>query len=68
MSAIFNQFEILTDYSIRIGAFSFFFPRTRVVARVAGGVEISQNETQMAQWLLQNGPISVGINFVLLLL
>ncbi|XP_023329222.1 putative cysteine proteinase CG12163 isoform X2 [Eurytemora carolleeae] len=38
------------------------FNRTRVVARVAGGVEISQNETQMAQWLLQNGPISVGLN------
>jgi cathepsin F len=33
-----------------------------VVARVSGGVEISQNETQMAQWLLQNGPISVGLN------
>jgi cathepsin F len=29
---------------------------------VSGGVEISQNETQMAQWLLKNGPISVGLN------
>ena len=33
-----------------------------MVARVSGGVEISQNETQMAQWLTQNGPISVGLN------
>jgi len=38
------------------------FNRSRVAARVSGGVEISQNETQMAQWLLQNGPISVGLN------
>ena len=30
--------------------------------RVTGGEEIGQNETQMAQWLLQNGPISVGLN------
>jgi len=38
------------------------FDRSRVVTKVSGGVEISQNETQMAQWLLQNGPISVGLN------
>ena len=38
------------------------FNRTRVAARVSGGVEIGKNETQMAQWLLKNGPISVGLN------
>jgi len=38
------------------------FNRTRVVARVSGGVEISKNETKMAQWLFKNGPISVGLN------
>jgi len=38
------------------------FNRSKVAARVTGGLEISQNETQMAQWLLQNGPISVGLN------
>jgi len=38
------------------------FNRTKVAARVTGGVEIGQNETQMAQWLLKNGPISVGLN------
>ena len=38
------------------------FNRSRVAARVTGGEEIGQNETQMAQWLLQNGPISVGLN------
>ena len=30
--------------------------------QVTGGVEISTNETEMAQWLVQNGPISIGIN------
>ena len=25
-------------------------------------MDIGQNETQMGQWLLQNGPISVGLN------
>ena len=29
---------------------------------MTGGVEIGTNETQMAQWLLKNGPISVGLN------
>merc|ERR1711963_1130863 len=38
------------------------FNRSKVVTRVTGGVEISQNETQMAQWLVKNGPISVGLN------
>merc|ERR1719239_683277 len=36
--------------------------RSKVAVRVSGGVEISQNETQMAQWLFKNGPISVGLN------
>jgi len=38
------------------------FNRSKVAARVSGGLEIGQNETQMAQWLLKNGPISVGLN------
>eukprot|EP00092_Neocalanus_flemingeri_P015017 GFUD01016219.1.p1 GENE.GFUD01016219.1~~GFUD01016219.1.p1 ORF type:complete len:603 (-),score=178.52 GFUD01016219.1:232-1977(-) len=38
------------------------FNRSKVAARVSGGLEISTNETQMAQWLLKNGPISVGLN------
>ena len=25
-------------------------------------ISIDQNETQMAQWLFKNGPISVGLN------
>jgi len=38
------------------------YNRSKVAVRVTGGLEISTNETQMAQWLLQNGPISVGLN------
>ena len=38
------------------------FNKSNVAATVVGGVEISQNETKMAQWLLKNGPISVGVN------
>ena len=38
------------------------FNRSKVAVRVNGGVEMPTNETQMAQWLLQNGPIAVGLN------
>ena len=38
------------------------FDKAKVEVEVMGGVKISTNETQMAQWLLKNGPISIGIN------
>jgi len=38
------------------------FNRSRVAVKVTGGLEISQDETDMAKWLLVNGPISVGLN------
>merc|ERR1712029_447817 len=38
------------------------FNRSKVAVRVSGGVELPQNETQMAQWLTKNGPIAVGLN------
>jgi len=38
------------------------FNRSKVAVRVTGGVEISTNETKMAQWLLKNGPISIALN------
>jgi len=37
------------------------FNKSKVAVRVTGGVEISTNETKMAQWLVKNGPISVII-------
>ncbi len=34
----------------------------QVKATISGGVNVSRNETEMAQWLMKNGPISIGIN------
>jgi cathepsin F len=36
--------------------------KSKIQVTINGGVQISSNETQMAQWLLENGPISIGIN------
>lgn len=38
------------------------FNKGEVRATVTGALNITTNETQMAQWLVKNGPISIGIN------
>lgn len=38
-----------------------FFKKNAKV-QVVGAVNITSNETKMAQWLIKNGPISIGIN------
>ena len=38
------------------------FNKSLVHANVTGGVKLPKNETKLAQWLLKNGPISIGIN------
>jgi len=38
------------------------FNRSKVAVRVSGGVELPQNETQIAQWMVKNGPIAIGVN------
>ncbi|CAG0882111.1 unnamed protein product [Cyprideis torosa] len=38
------------------------FQPSEARVEVTGGVEISSNETEMAQWLVEKGPISIGIN------
>lgn len=38
------------------------FKKNKVKVYINSSVTISQNETEMAQWLVQNGPISIGIN------
>ncbi|XP_046434837.1 uncharacterized protein LOC124186837 [Neodiprion fabricii] len=38
------------------------FNTSEVRAKVVSAVNITSNETQMAQWLVKNGPISIGIN------
>lgn len=38
------------------------FNRSLVNVQLTGAVNISQNETNMAKWLVANGPISIAIN------
>ncbi|XP_048259519.1 uncharacterized protein LOC124131860 isoform X1 [Haliotis rufescens] len=38
------------------------FNKSEVVVKINGAVNISSNEDDMASWLAQNGPISIGIN------
>ncbi|CAG0881436.1 unnamed protein product [Darwinula stevensoni] len=38
------------------------FNKSEAAVNIRGAVNISQDETQMAQWLVKNGPISIGIN------
>ncbi|XP_023953246.2 uncharacterized protein LOC112056989 [Bicyclus anynana] len=38
------------------------YNKTLSRVQITGAVNISSNETDMAKWLLQNGPISIGIN------
>jgi len=38
------------------------FRKSGVKVTIQGAVNITNNETQMAQWLYKNGPISIGIN------
>lgn len=38
------------------------FKKDKVKVYINGSVTISTNETEMAQWLVKNGPISIGIN------
>ena len=43
------------------------FNKSLVHVQVKGAVDLPKNETAMAQYLLANGPISIGKNFYLLL-
>nr|XP_049704765.1 LOW QUALITY PROTEIN: uncharacterized protein LOC110379538 [Helicoverpa armigera] len=38
------------------------FNKTLAKVQISGAVNITKNETGMAQWLVHNGPISIGIN------
>lgn len=36
------------------------FNKTMAKVNIQGSVNVTSNETAMAQWLVQNGPISAG--------
>jgi len=36
--------------------------KSKIKVKISGAVDISKNETQMAQWLIVNGPMSIGLN------
>lgn len=38
------------------------FTKNKVKVQISGALNISHDETDMAKWLVQNGPISIAIN------
>ena len=54
--------ETETDYPYDGDKEACVFNKTEVKVTVSGALNISSNETKMAQWLFKNGPISIGIN------
>ncbi|XP_062587265.1 uncharacterized protein LOC134248884 [Saccostrea cucullata] len=54
--------ESETDYKYRAHDEKCTFNKSMVRVKINGSVSISSNETEMAAWLVKNGPISIGIN------
>ncbi|KAL7306711.1 hypothetical protein TKK_0001381 [Trichogramma kaykai] len=54
--------ELESDYPYDAQDEKCHFNKNKVRVSVVSGLNITSNETQMAQWLVQNGPMSIGIN------
>lgn len=54
--------ETESDYPYDAEDETCHFKESKVKVSVVSAVNITSNETQMAQWLVENGPISIGIN------
>ncbi|KAJ2942085.1 hypothetical protein O0L34_g11002 [Tuta absoluta] len=54
--------ELEADYPYEAEDDKCAFNKTLSRVQISGAVNISSNETNMAKWLVQNGPISIGIN------
>lgn len=54
--------ESESDYPYKGSDDTCHFSKPKVKVTISDYVNISQDETVMAQWLTQNGPISIGIN------
>ncbi|XP_029163617.1 uncharacterized protein LOC114935029 [Nylanderia fulva] len=54
--------ELESDYPYEAENEKCHFKKSLAKVQLASAVNITSNETQIAQWLVQNGPISIGIN------
>lgn len=54
--------ESESDYPYEGADETCIFNKGKVKVQVTGALNISHNETDMAKWLVQNGPISIAIN------
>ncbi|KAJ2953078.1 hypothetical protein O0L34_g639 [Tuta absoluta] len=54
--------ELEADYPYEAEDDKCAFNKTLSRVQISGAVNISSNETNMAKWLVKNGPISIGIN------
>lgn len=54
--------ELESDYPYEAENEKCHFKRNLAKVQLTSAVNITSDETQMAQWLVQNGPISIGIN------
>jgi len=54
--------ELETDYPYNAHENKCHFDKNITRVQVTGAIEISKNETKMAQWILKHGPVSIGIN------
>lgn len=54
--------ELESDYPYEAENEVCHFKRNLAKVQLVSAVNITSNETQIAQWLVQNGPISIGIN------
>lgn len=54
--------ELETEYPYNAKREKCEFDSSKVHARVKGAVDLPKNETAIAQFLVQNGPIAVGLN------
>lgn len=54
--------ELESDYPYDAEVEKCQFKKSKAKVQVASAVNITSDETQMAQWLIENGPIAIGIN------
>ncbi|KAL9897273.1 cathepsin F isoform 2-T2 [Glossina fuscipes fuscipes] len=54
--------ELESDYPYHARKDQCHFNSTKIHVKVKGHVDLPKNETAIAQWLIANGPISIGIN------